>query len=70
MNLSNENTQLLNAILSPVISDDNEQVIQTIFFFFFMLILNLNYINNFPREIFFFDKKFSFFYHVGLGREC
>ncbi|CAF4913593.1 unnamed protein product, partial [Rotaria sp. Silwood1] len=25
VNLSNENTQLLNAILSPVISDDNEQ---------------------------------------------
>ena len=26
VNLSNENAQLLNAILSPVISDDNEQV--------------------------------------------
>jgi hypothetical protein len=48
VNLSNENTQLLNAILSPVISDDNEQVKS-----FIGIIFNTSDINNFPREIFF-----------------
>jgi hypothetical protein len=53
VNLSNENSQLLNAILSPVRSDDNEQVIET------LKIIYLTPMSNFPREIFFRRKRIT-----------